>query len=111
MRLRDLLRALVARVHVADDPHPFRFSDDEGDLWPVQAMRAGALAEAPPFEHIVIGATGRMARMKTVAPSSFVAFKQWLAASAPQREPAKRRRDLRQAGIVQQLLDEGLLPP
>jgi len=101
----------LRRMAVADDPHPFRFSDDEGDLWPVQAMRAGALAEVPPFEHIVIGATGRMACMKTVAPSSFVAFKQWLAASAPRREPAKRRRDLRQAGIVQQLLDEGLLPP
>ena len=28
-----------------DDPHPFRFSDDEGDLWPVQARRAAGLQQ------------------------------------------------------------------
>lgn len=99
----------LRRMAVADDPHPFRFSDDEDDLWPVQAVRAAALAEAPLFEHIVIGATGRMARMKTVAPSSFVAFKRWMATSVPQREAGKRRRDARQAQIVQELLDAGML--
>jgi len=96
-------------MHVGDDPHPFRFSDDEGDIWPVQALRACVLNDAPRFEHLVISATGRMARMRTIAPESFVEFKRWLAVEAPERPQAKRRRDLRQAEIVQSLLDAGLL--
>jgi Nucleotidyltransferase len=69
------------------------------------------LTEAPKFEYVVISATGKMALMKTVAPATFVAFKRWMAESAPQRPQPKRRRDLRQAAIVQALLDEGLLVP
>ncbi|WOO31808.1 GSU2403 family nucleotidyltransferase fold protein [Diaphorobacter limosus] len=42
-------------------------------------------------------------------PSSFVAFKHWLAAQAPHRTAPKRRRDQRQAEIVQALLDEKML--
>jgi hypothetical protein len=80
-------------------------------LWPVQALRASVLTEAPKFEHVVISATGKMAFMKTVAPATFVEFKRWMAESAPQRPQPKRRRDLRQAAIVQALLDEGLLVP
>ncbi len=99
----------LRRMAEGDDPHPYRFSDDEGDLWPVQALRANRLTQAAPFEHIVVGANGKMARMKTIAPADFVAFKHWLATKAPHRESAKRRRDQRQADIVQSLLDEGLL--
>lgn len=44
-------------------------------------------------------------------PRTFVAFKRWTAESAPQRPQIKRRRDLRQADIVQALLDEGSLTP
>jgi len=99
----------LRRMPVDGDPHPFRFSDDEGDLWPVQAARASVLTEAPRFEHVVISVTGRMALMTTIAPGAFVAFKRWMAASAPQRQPLKRRRDALQADIVQSLLDEGLL--
>ena len=50
-----------------------------------------------------------MALMSTIAPISFVEFKRWLAEAAPQREPAKRRRDRLQADIVQDLLDQRLL--
>ena len=92
-----------------DDPHPFRFSDDEGDLWPVQAVRASVLTNAPRFEHVVVSATGRMTRMRTIAPASFVEFKRWMAGKVPTRPEAKRRRDTRQAEIVQGLLDEGML--
>jgi hypothetical protein len=92
-----------------DDPHPFRFSDDEGDLWPVQAQRASVLTNAPRFEHVVISATGRMTLMRTIAPETFVQFKRWMAEKAPHRPEPKRRRDQRQADIVQALLDEGLL--
>ena len=101
----------LRRQPEGDDPHPFRFSDDEGDLWPVQAVRASVLTNAPRFEHVVISATGRMTLMRTIAPDSFVEFKRWMARKAPQRPEAKRRRDLLQADIVQKLLDEGLLMP
>lgn len=101
----------LRRMAVSDDPHPFRFSADEEDLWPVQALRASVLTEAPRFESVVISATGRMARMPTIAPISFVEFKRWLAEQAPNRADAKRRRDRRQADIVQALLDQELLIP
>lgn len=99
----------LCRQAVDGDPHPYRFTADEGDLWPVQAVRAAVLASAPVFEHVVMATTGKMALMRTVAPATFVAFKRWLATQAPQRDPAKRRRDLLQADVVQQLLDERLL--
>lgn len=101
----------LRRQPEGDDPHPFRFSGDEDDLWPVQAVRASALTNAPRFEQVVISATGRMTLMRTIAPGSFVEFKYWMAAKVAQRLESKRRRDLRQANIVQTLLDEGLLMP
>lgn len=99
----------LRRQPEGEDPHPFRFSDDEDDLWPVQAMRASVLTNAPRFEHVVISATGRMTLMRTIVPEAFVEFKRWMAEKAPQRPEPKRRRDRRQAAIVQTLLDEGLL--
>jgi hypothetical protein len=48
--------------------------------------------------------------MHTIAPGTFVDFKRWMAASAPQRPEPKRRRDARQADIVAALLAQGLLP-
>ncbi len=99
----------LRRQPQGDDPHPFRFSADEDDLWPVQALRASVLNEAPPFEQIVISSNGHMALMRTIDPKTFVEFKTWMAAQAPGREPIKRRRDRRQAQIVQRMLDEGLL--
>lgn len=99
----------LRRQPEGDDPHPFRFSDDEGDLWPVQAQRASVLTNAPRFEHVVISATGRMTLMRTIAPETFVQFKRWMAQKAPHRPEPKRRRDRRQADIVQVLLDDGLL--
>lgn len=101
----------LRRQPEGDDPHPFRFSDDEEDLWPVQAVRASVLTNAPRFEHMVVSATGRMTLMRTIAPTSFTEFKRWMAEKVQQRPEPKRRRDLRQANIVQSLLDEGLLVP
>ncbi len=101
----------LRRQPEGNDPHPLRFSSDESDLWPVQAVRASVLTNAPRFDHVVISATGRMTLMRTIAPETFVEFKRWMAKKAPQRPEAERRRDLLQAGIVQKLLDEGLLLP
>lgn len=99
----------IRRQPEGDDPHPFRFSGDEDDLWPVQAARASVLTNAPRFEHLVISATGRMALMRTVDPAVFVNFKRWMADKAQNRPEIKRRRDVRQADIVDHLLKEGLL--
>ncbi|TFZ03406.1 GSU2403 family nucleotidyltransferase fold protein [Ramlibacter rhizophilus] len=99
----------LRRQPVDGDPHPFRFSEDEEDLWPVQAVRASVLTDAPRFEHTVVSSTGRMALMRTIAPEAFVSFKLWMAESARGRPAIKRRRDKRQAEIVRSLLDEGLL--
>lgn len=99
----------LRRQPIDGDPHPFRFSKDEGDLRPVQAVRASVLTTAPRFEQVVVAVNGRMALMRTIAPAVFVTFKQWMAADAPRREAAKRRRDRLQAGIVQQLMDEKFL--
>ena len=99
----------LRRMTQEDDVHPFRFSADEDDLWPVQATRASILTEAPRFEHVVISATGKMALMRTIAPASFVEFKRRMAKAAVNRPEPKRCRDARQADIVQTLLDERLL--
>ena len=93
-----------------DDPHPFRFSDDEGDLWPVQARRAAVLASAPVFEQVVVATTGAMALMRTVEPRTFVEFKRWMA-TQPSRPAPRRQRDARQADIVQAMLDDALIAP
>jgi len=100
----------LRRQPEGDDPHPFRFSDDENDLWPVQAaVHASVPTSARRFDHVVVSATGRMALMRTIAPDAFVEFKRWMADKAQYREAVKRRRDVLQAEIVQSLMDEGLL--
>ena len=48
-----------------------------------------------------------MARMSTVHPATFVAFKRWMAGQ-PDRDPLKRRRDVLQADAVQVLLEQYL---
>lgn len=99
----------LRRMPQADDPHPFRLSADEDDLWPVQANRADVLTQAARFEHIVVSTTGRMALMRTIAPAVFVEFKNWMAKKSLDRPALKRRRDAHQAAIVQTLMDENLL--
>lgn len=99
----------LRRQPEGDDPHPFRFSSDEDDIWPIQAKRASVLTTAPRFEHVVVSSTGRMALMRTIAPQAFIEFKLWLAENAADRPEQKRRRDRLQATIVQELLDSGLL--
>lgn len=105
----DLLWDARRRVQFMTDLQQLDASMLEGDLWPVQALRASVLTSAPRFEHAVVSATGRMAWMPTIAPATFVEFKRWMAQSAPGRAEGKRRRDRLQADIVQELLDQQLL--
>lgn len=97
--------SFLRRMAAEGDPHPFRLTEDDGDLWPVQAQRAEDFLNAPRYEWVVFSTTGRMALMRTVSPAVFVAFKRWMA-GFDNRPAGKRRRDLGQADIVQQLLDE-----
>jgi hypothetical protein len=100
----------IRRMAADGDPHPFRFTEDEGDLWPVQAQRAEDFLNTPRYDQVVFSITGPMALMRTVSPAVFVGFKRWMAGLA-NRPPGKRRRDQLQADIVQQLLDEQALLP
>jgi hypothetical protein len=100
----------IRRMAADGDPHPFRFTEDEGDLWPVQAQRAEDFLNTPRYDRVVFSNTGRMALMRTVSPAVFVAFKRWMA-GLDNRGAGKRRRDQLQADIVQELLDERALFP
>ena len=98
---------IIRRERAGDDPHPIKLSNEDDDFWVVQAHRAHVLLDSPGFSAVVVATNGSMARMNTVDPTTFVAFKRWLA-NRPEREALKRRRDVLQADAVQTLLDQYL---
>lgn len=98
---------ILRREAIEDDPHPLRLTEDEEDFWVVQARKADTLLNAAPFSAVVVAANGRMARMHTVPPDTFVAFKRWLSAQ-PDRDPLKTSRDKLQAEIVAGLIEDYL---
>jgi len=98
----------LRRMQVEGDPNPLPLTETEGDLFVVQARRASVLNEAPPFEHVIVSATGRMAGMRTIDPRVFARFKQWLS-RREDREAVKRGRDRSQAEIVAAMLEQKLL--
>lgn len=100
---------IIRRERTADDPHPIKLSDAAEDFWVAQARRANVLLDAPPFSAIIIATNGTMARMHTVHPATFIAFKRWMA-DLREREAIKRRRDGLQADAVQVLVDGYLAP-
>ncbi len=99
---------IIRREREGTDPHPIKLSDDDEDFWVAQARRANVLLDSPGFSAVIVATNGSVARMNTVHPATFVAFKRWLA-DQPDREALKRRRDVLQADAVQELLD-GYLP-
>lgn len=99
---------IIRRERTEDDPHPIKLSDKDDDFWVAQARRANVLLDAPEFSAVIVATNGAMARMNTVAPTTFVAFKRWLAGQRD-RDALKRRRDELQADAVQRLVD-GYLP-
>jgi hypothetical protein len=98
---------IIRREQAGDDPHPIKLSDEDDDFWVVQARRANVLLDSPAFSAVIVASNGTMARMNTVHPSTFIAFKRWLA-DQPERDALKRRRDVLQADVVQILLDKYL---
>lgn len=99
--------AIIRRERAGDDPHPIKLSDEDEDFWVVQARRANVLLDSPGFSAVIVATNGTMARMNTVHPATFVAFKRWMAKQTG-REALKRRRDVLQADAVQTLLDKYL---
>jgi hypothetical protein len=98
---------IIRRERTGDDPHPIKLSDADEDFWVAQARRASVLLDSPGFSAVIVATNGTMARMHTVHPATFVAFKRWMAGQ-PDRNPLKRRRDVLQADAVQVLLEQYL---
>ena len=94
---------VIRRKAIDGDPHPFRLSDDENDLWAVQVEGADKMLSSPRFSQVVVAETGHMAVMNTMNPKTFIALKKMLS-TAPGRDPRKRRKDALQAELVQQLV-------
>lgn len=94
---------VIRRNATEGDPHPFRMSDDENDLWAVQVDGADKMLSAQRFSQVVVAETGHMAVMNTMNPKTFIALKKMLS-TAPGRDPRKRRKDALQAELVQQLV-------
>jgi hypothetical protein len=79
------------------------------DGFEVDIIRRERADDEPGFSAVIVASNGTMARMNTVHPATFIAFKRWMA-KQPDREALKRRRDVLQADAVQELLDR-YLPP
>ncbi len=95
---------VCALAAVMSEPHRIKLSDEDEDFWVVQARRANVLLDSPGFSAVIVASNGTMARMNTVHPATFVAFKRWLA-NQTDREALKRRRDELQADAVQALVE------
>jgi len=98
---------ILRREAKDDDPHPLTLTDDDGDFFVVQARKAGLLLDSARFSSMVVSTSGHMARMNTISPAAFAKFKRWLAVQ-PDRDAQKRRRDILQAELVEELIREYL---
>lgn len=104
----DLIR-IKEREYKSPDAknNPIRLSQNDDDFWVVQARNADWLLSAPKFKEIVVGTNGKMAYMNTVDPRAFVLFKLWMAMQKD-RDYGKRLRDVTQAEVVTQIINERL---
>ena len=94
---------VIRRAAKDRDPHPFRMSADENDLWAVQVEGADKMLSAPRFSQMVVAETGHMAVMNTMSPLTFVAIKRMIS-TAVGRDPKKRLKDALQADLVESLV-------
>jgi hypothetical protein len=80
----------------------------EKDFWAVQVPSGQALLDGGRFSQMVVATNGNMVTMHAPSPDNIVRIKTALS-QAPDRAPLKSRKDLLQAQVVQQLLnDHGL---
>ena len=98
----------IIRREVRDnDPHPARLTDTDEDFFAVPVDHLERLQSGKRFSQMIVSTTGHMARMNTVHPLLFATHKRWMSEQAS-REPLKRRRDLLQANMVGELVDNYL---
>ncbi len=100
----DVIRR-AAKGAGGDDPHPLRVSAFEDAFWAVQVSSGQALLDGGRFSQMVVATNGSMATMHAPSPESFVRIKSALGQQAD-RDPLKSRKDILQAQVVEQLLDE-----
>lgn len=98
---------VIRRMALDKDPHPLKLSDSEDDFWAVQVSMGERMLSTRPFEQIVVATSGSMARMRTIHPLDFVRLKQELG-HMPTRDPAKYRKDIKQADAVLAMVREYL---
>jgi hypothetical protein len=96
---------VIRREAKDGDPHPLRLTDHEEEFYAVQAKRAGILLDGEKISAIIVSGTGRMARMTTISPPVFAKLKRWLADQSD-RDPLKRKRDILQAELVEELIED-----
>jgi len=94
---------VIRRMAKEGDPHPLRLSDDEEDVWAVQASTGDRIHGSPRFSQMVVATNGEMAVMHTMHPLDFVIVKRMLA-EYPGREVLKRSKDRLQADLVEDLI-------
>ena len=93
---------VIRRAAKDRDPHPFRMSADENNLWAVQVEGADKMLSAPCFSQVIVAETGHMAVMNTMSPVTFIAIKRTIS-KAVGRDPKKRLKDALQADLVESL--------
>ena len=98
---------IIRRMARERDPHPLRMSDSEDDLWAAQVPSGDTILGARPFEAIVVGTSGGMARMRTIHPLDFARIKERLS-KATDRDPLKARKDSLQANVAREIVREYL---
>jgi hypothetical protein len=94
---------VIRRFATQGDPQPLRLSDDEDDVWAVQASTGDRILGSPSFSQMIVATNGEMAVMKTMHPTAFVRVKRVLG-NYPSREQLKRSKDLLQADLVEKLI-------
>jgi len=94
---------VIRRMAKDGDPHPLRLSDDEDDVWAVQASTGDRILGSQKFSQMVVATNGEMAVMHTMHPLDFVKIKRALG-NYPTRDPLKRTKDLLQADLVEELV-------
>ena len=94
---------VIRRIAKDGDPHPLRMSDDEDDVWAVQASTGDRILGSPRFSQMVVATNGEMAVMNTMHPMDFVKIKRALG-NYPTRDPLKRTKDILQADLVEELV-------
>lgn len=96
---------VIRRNEHNGDPHSLRVSDFEGDFWAVQVPSGRALLDGGTFTQTVVATNGAMATLSAPSPANFIHIKTALS-KKHDRDPLKSRKNLPQAKVVQQTLNQ-----